>query len=54
MYLSAPQTIADMTPSDELVPSPLDKKVHQTVARAVTEKAIEQGLARAEYVPYLD
>jgi malate dehydrogenase (oxaloacetate-decarboxylating) len=54
MYLAAAQTIADMTPLGELVPSPLDKKVHQAVARAVAEKAVEQGLARAEYVPYLD
>jgi len=54
MYLAAAQTIADMTPSGELVPSPLDKKVHQAVARAVAEKAVEQGLARAEYEPYLD
>jgi len=54
MYLAAAQTIADMTPPGELVPSPLDKKVHQAVARAVAEKAVEQGLARAEYVPYLD
>ena len=54
MYLAAAQTIADMTPSGELVPSPLDKKVHQAVARAAAEKAVEQGLARAEYVPYLD
>ena len=54
MYLAAAQTIADMTPPGELVPSPLDKKVHQAVARAVAEKAVEQGLARAEFVPYLD
>ena len=54
MYLSAAQTIANMTPSGELVPSPLDKKVHQAVARAVAEKAIEQGIARAEYVPYVE
>ena len=54
VYLAAAQTIADMTPSGELVPSPLDKKVHQAVARAVAEKAVEQGLARAEYEPYLD
>ena len=54
MYLAATQTIAELTPSGELVPSPLDKKVHQAVARAVAEKAVEQGLARAEYVPYLD
>jgi len=54
MYLAAAKTIADMTPPGELVPSPLDKKVHRAVARAVAEMAIKQGLARAEYVPYVD
>jgi malate dehydrogenase (oxaloacetate-decarboxylating) len=54
MYLAAAQTIADLTPQDELVPNPLDKKVHQAVARAVAQKAREQGLARAEFVPYIE
>jgi malate dehydrogenase (oxaloacetate-decarboxylating) len=54
MYLAAAQTIANITPPDELVPNPLDKKVHQAVARAVARTAIEQGLAQAEYLPYAD
>ncbi len=54
MYLAAAKTIADMTPPGELVPSPLDKKVHRAVARAVAEMAFQQGIARAEYVPYVD
>ncbi len=54
MYLAAAQTIADLTPPEELVPNPLDKQVHQAVARAVAQKAREQGLARAEFVPYLE
>ena len=54
MYLAAAQTIADMTPADELVPNPLDIKVHQAVARAVAKQAFEQGLARAEFVPYIE
>jgi len=54
MYLAAAKTIADMTPHGELVPSPLDKKVHHAVARAVAEMAIKQGLARADYVPYVE
>lgn len=54
MYLAAAQTIAELTPREELVPNPLDKQVHQAVARAVAQKAIEQGLARAEFVPYLE
>jgi malic enzyme len=40
--------------ADELVPNPLDKKVHRAVARAVTQKAIQQGLATAEFVPYVE
>ena len=54
MYLAAAQTIADLTPPDELVPNPLDMNVHQAVARAVAKKAFEQGLARAAFVPYIE
>jgi malate dehydrogenase (oxaloacetate-decarboxylating) len=54
MLLAAAQTIANMTPPGELVPRPLDKKVHQAVARAVAQKAIAQGIARADYVPYVE
>ncbi|CAG0981372.1 hypothetical protein ANRL3_02152 [Anaerolineae bacterium] len=48
MYLAA------MTPQGELMPNPLDKRVHRAVAHAVAKKAIEQGLARAPYVPYVE
>ncbi len=54
MLFAAAQTIAEMTPPGELVPSPLDKKVHRAVARAVAETAIKQGIARADYVPYVE
>jgi len=54
MLMAAAQTIADMTPAGELVPSPLDKKVYRAVARAVAQTAIEQGIARADYVPYVE
>jgi malate dehydrogenase (oxaloacetate-decarboxylating) len=54
MLLAAAQTIADMTPPGELVPNALDKKVHLAVARAVAQKAIAQGIARADYVPYAE
>jgi len=54
MLLAAAHTIADLTPSGEMVPNPLDKAVHRAVARAVAQKAIEQGIARAAYVPYAD
>jgi malate dehydrogenase (oxaloacetate-decarboxylating) len=54
MLLAAAQTIADMAPPGELVPNALDKKVHLAVARAVAQKAIDQGIARADYVPYIE
>lgn len=54
MLVAAAETIADMTPSGELVPNPLDKKVHHAVARVVAQTAIKQGIARAEYVPYVE
>jgi malic enzyme len=53
MLVAAAMAIADYTTEDQLVPNPLDKKLHQAVAHAVALKAIEQGLARSEYVPYL-
>jgi malate dehydrogenase (oxaloacetate-decarboxylating) len=54
MYLAAALAIADQTPHDELVPNPLDKTVHKAVAQAVARKAIQQGIARADFVPYAD
>ncbi|GMV34254.1 MAG: NAD-dependent malic enzyme 1 [Chloroflexi bacterium] len=54
MLVAAAETITSMTPHGELVPSPLDKKVHRAVARAVAETAIKQGIARADYVPYVE
>jgi malate dehydrogenase (oxaloacetate-decarboxylating) len=54
MLLAAAQTIAEKTTGADLVPNPLDKEVHQAVARAVAQKAIEQGVARADYVPYAE
>ena len=54
MYQAAAEAISGLTPSGEIIPDPLDKKVHRAVAAAVAKKAIEQGLARSEYVPYVD
>jgi malate dehydrogenase (oxaloacetate-decarboxylating) len=54
MLVAAAETIADMTPPGDLVPSPLDKDVHRAVAKAVALMAIQQGIARAEYVPYTE
>jgi len=54
MLIAAVNVLVRMTPSGELMPNPLDKKVHHEVARAVAETAIKQGIARAEYVPYVE
>ena len=54
MYLAAAETIANLTPPDELVPNPLDKEVHQAVASAVARTAIQQGLARVTDITYLE
>ncbi|MDD5468083.1 MAG: NAD-dependent malic enzyme [Anaerolineales bacterium] len=54
MYLAAAQAIAEATPEGELLPNPLDKAVHRSVARQVARKAIQQGLARSDLVPYLE
>jgi len=54
MLIAAVDVLVRMTPSGELMPNPLDKKVHQEVARAVAQTAIRQGIARAEYVPYVE
>jgi malate dehydrogenase (oxaloacetate-decarboxylating) len=53
MLVAASMAIADNTPDDQMVPNPLDHNLHAAVAHAVATKAIEQGLARAEYVPYV-
>jgi malic enzyme len=42
-----------MTPFGELMPNPLDKKVHLEVARAVARTAMNQGIARADFVQYV-
>ncbi|MGZ9235272.1 MAG: NAD-dependent malic enzyme, partial [Anaerolineales bacterium] len=47
MLIAAVDVLVRMTPSGELMPNPLDKKVHREVARAVAETAIRQGIARA-------
>ena len=50
MLFAAVEVLASMTPAGELTPNPLDKKVHQAVARAVSLTATRQGIARADYV----
>jgi len=54
MLIAAVEVLVRETPAGELLPNPLDKKVHLAVARAVAETAFKQGIARAEYVPYVD
>jgi malate dehydrogenase (oxaloacetate-decarboxylating) len=54
MLSAAVDVLVRMTPSGELMPNPLDKQVHREVARAVAETAIRQGIARADYIPYVE
>ena len=54
MLLAAVEVLVRMTPAVRLMPNPLDKKVHLEVARAVAQTAMKQGIARAEYVPYVE
>jgi malate dehydrogenase (oxaloacetate-decarboxylating) len=54
MLLSAVEVLVRTTPAGELIPNPLNKKVHLEVARAVALTAMKQGIARAEYVPYAE
>jgi malic enzyme len=54
MYLAAADAIASQAAPGELVPNPLDRQVHRAVARAVARKAIEQGIAGNDFVPYAD
>jgi len=54
MLIAAVNVLVNMTPAGELMPNPLDKNVHHEVARAVAETAMKQGIARAEFVSYVD
>ncbi len=54
MLLAAAEAIAAHTPPGDLVPDPLNREVHQAVARAVAQTAFEQGLARADFVAYTE
>ena len=54
MLLAAVEVLVRMTPAGELMPNPLDKKVHLEVARAVAQTAMQQGIARAEFVHYVE
>jgi malate dehydrogenase (oxaloacetate-decarboxylating) len=48
MKLAAARTIADLAGEDQLVPDPLERHVHEAVARAVLEAAQSSGAAHPE------
>ena len=48
MKLAAAHAIAAMAVEAELVPDPLDRRVHDKVAEAVREAAVAEGVARPE------
>jgi malate dehydrogenase (oxaloacetate-decarboxylating) len=54
MLVAAAETIARLTPSGDIVPNPLDKRVHRAVAREVARVALEQGLNRDDLTGYFD
>jgi hypothetical protein len=54
MLIAAAEAIAGFAPEGEIVPNPLDKNLHRTVARAVARVAIEQGLNRDDLTGYFD
>lgn len=51
MKLAAANAIASLTEESQLVPDALDPGVHERVAGAVREAAVESGVARLSYVP---
>jgi malate dehydrogenase (oxaloacetate-decarboxylating) len=51
MKLAAANAIASLTEESQLVPDALDPGVHERVAGAVREAAVESGVARLRYVP---
>jgi malate dehydrogenase (oxaloacetate-decarboxylating) len=48
MKLAAARAIASLAQEDEIVPDPLDQKVHDAVARAVREASDLSGVSRPE------
>jgi malic enzyme len=48
MKLAAARAIAGLAKGDEIVPDPLDQKVHDAVARAVREASDRSGVSRPE------
>jgi malate dehydrogenase (oxaloacetate-decarboxylating) len=54
MLIAAAEAIAGFAPAGDIVPNPLDKNLHKTVARAVARVALEQGLNRDDLTGYFD
>jgi malate dehydrogenase (oxaloacetate-decarboxylating) len=54
MLMAAADAIAAAAPPGEMVPNPLDKALHKSVARAVARVALEQGLNRDDLTGYFD
>jgi malate dehydrogenase (oxaloacetate-decarboxylating) len=48
MKLAAARAIAGLATGEEIVPDPLDQKVHDAVARAVRDAAEQSGVSRPE------
>jgi len=54
MLIAAARAIAAAAPAGEIVPNPLDRALHKSVARAVARVALEQGLNRDDLSGYFD
>ena len=54
MLMAAADAIAAAAPPGEMVPNPLDKALHKSVARAVARVALGQGLNRDDLTGYFD
>jgi malate dehydrogenase (oxaloacetate-decarboxylating) len=54
MLMAAAEAIAAAAPPGQIVPDPLDKALHKSVARAVARVAVAQGLNRDDLTGYFD
>ncbi len=51
VFQSASEAIVAVTPAGQLLPSPLDRSVHRTVARAVARACVDRALATRDLDP---
>ncbi|HOW84676.1 MAG TPA: malic enzyme-like NAD(P)-binding protein [Candidatus Aminicenantes bacterium] len=54
MLIAAAEAIAAFAKPGQIVPDPLDRALHRSVARAVARVALEQGLNRDDLTGYFD